>query len=417
MRILIIGKLFPPSTRARALQLAKVALALDKMGCDIIVVAGLAANDEKPQWPFPVHYVIWEEAIANSGRRSPLKRFIISLHNSFRRRGWWRRASADALKIIREFNPDIILSSSSPYDSHCVALILRRKTGIPWIAYFSDPWPPLIMPVPYKELPNRRGRLKTIWEMRLVRKTLRECAALVMGNSYALELMEKETGIAVVDKGFAIPHIGSESPGSDLSDSSIEMDKKLAHIGKLGEYRYSPELLKAIKRVAAELPNRFEGLVLVGEVCEALHKLIQQEDMEDIVECVGYVPAAQAQEIASRSSALLVIEADMEVSPFLPSKFADYAMMGQPIIAITPAKGAIRDYLKKYGGGRWVTHNVDKIAEAIREVFKDETAGYSGANSVTESPLSSLFQSANVARLYLDMFEKVLRRTQMKEQT
>ena len=65
MRVLIIGKMFPPSTRARAQQLARVALALDEAGCDIRVVAGLNANDEKPRWPFPVHYVTLGKAIAN----------------------------------------------------------------------------------------------------------------------------------------------------------------------------------------------------------------------------------------------------------------------------------------------------------------------------------------------------------------
>lgn len=404
MRILIIGKMFPPATGARALQLAKVALALNEMGCDIRVFAGIAANDEKPRWPFPVNYVILEDAIANPVCRSPLRRFIISLNNSFRRRGWWCRATSAALKIIPEFNPDIILSSSSPYDSHRVALTLHRKTGIPWIAYFSDPWPPLIMPVPYKELPNSRGRLKTFWEMRLVRKTMRKCAALVMGNSYALELMEKETGVAVVKKGFAIPHIGTER-----FDSCVATNKKLAHIGKLCECRYSPELLTAVKRVATEMPDRFKGLVLVGDVCEAFRKLIQQEDMEDLVECVGYLPAARAQEIASCSHALLVVEADMKVSPFLPSKFADYTMMARPIIAITPPVGTIRDYLEEYDGGWAVTHNAEQIADVIRKAFNEKTVRQSRSRFIAGSPLSSIFRDKNVARLYIDMFENVLR--------
>jgi len=336
--------------------------------------------------------------------RSILKRFVISLHNFFRRRGWWRRAVTDALEIVQEFNPDIILSSSSPYDSHCVALALQRKTGIPWIAYFSDPWPPLIMPVPYRESPKHRGRLKTFWEMHLVRNTLRECAALVMGNSYALELMEKETGIAVIKKGFAIPHIGSEQ-----LDKSLTTNKKLAHIGKLCDCRYSPELLAAVKRVAAEMPDRFEGLILVGRVCEAFQNLIRREEMEEIVELAGYLPDVRAKEIASRSHALLVVEANMKASPFLPSKFADYAMMGQPIIAITPPTGAIRDYLKKHGGGWAVTHNTDQIADAIRQAFKNENVGGSKTSIIEESTLSSLFGKKDVAQLYIDMFENVLK--------
>ncbi len=411
MRILIIGKMFPLSKMARALQLAKVARALANAGCEIMVIAGLDADAEMPQWPFPVHYIKSEVATPNPARGPALKRFIISLHNFFKRRGWWRRSSADGTKIVREFNPDIILSFSSPYDSHCVALELQRKTGIPWIAYFSDPWPPLIMPVPYRELPRGRGRLKTLWEIRFVRKTLRKCDALVMGNFYALEMMEKEIGIAVIGKGFAIPHIGSEKSGWGEA-----IDKKLAHIGELCDRRNSPELLAAVKRVAAEMPDRFQGLVLVGEVCETFRDLIRREEMEDMVECVGHVPEARAQEIASRSGALLVIEANMGVSPFLPSKFADYAMTGRPIVAITPAAGAIRDYLKKHGGGWAATHNVDQIADAIRQAFQAKNDGQPESSLIAQSTLSSPFRSESVARLYMNMFESVLRRMQAKEQ-
>ena len=410
MRILIISKMFPPLKNAQTLLMAKVANALVDAACEVRLLAGLDADGEKPQWPFPVNYVKSEVATQNLARSGTLRRLVISLHNSFKSRDWWRRAGVEALKIIREFNPDILISSSSPYDSHCVALELRRKTDIPWIAYFSDPWPPLIMPGHYRKSPSERGRLKTFWEMRLVRKTLQKCDALAMGNSYALKLMEKETGITVIEKGFVIPHIGSEQ-----FDSSVATNKKLAHIGKLCECRYSSDLLVAVKRVAAEMPDRFEGLVLVGEVCEAFRDLIRQERMEDTVECVGHVSATRAQEIACRSRALLVVEANMKVSPFLPSKFADYAMTGRPIIAITPPVGAIRDYLEKYGGGWAVTRNADEIAETIREAFKDENAGQPRSSPVVESALSSPFRSENVAQIYMNMFESVLQRIQARE--
>ena len=36
-----------------------------------------------------------------------------------------------------------------------------------------------------------------------------------------------------------------------------------------------------------------------------------------------------------RSDALLLVEAEMDSYPFLPSKLADYAASGLPVIAIT----------------------------------------------------------------------------------
>jgi len=410
MRILIVGKLFPPSTSARALQLANVANALVDAGCEVRVIAELDRQAKKPQLRFPVHYVKSEAAAPRTSPAGLLGRFVGSLDNSLRRRDWWRRAGIEALKVIREFKPDVLLSSSSPYDSHCVVLEIRRRTEIPWIAYFSDPWPPAIMPEPYRESPSRRGRLKTLWEMRLVRKTLQECDALAMGNPYALELMERETGIAVIQKRFAIGHIGSER-----FNGGGTTNKKLAHIGQLCERRHSPELLTAVKRVATEIPDRFEGLLLVGDVCREFQDLIRQEEMQDMVESAGHLPAARAQELACGAGALLVLEAEMELSPFLPSKFADYAMTGRPVIAITPAVGAIRDYLKMHRGGWAVGRDADQISQAIREAFKGRNAERTEPSPVAQPPISRPFRSENVAKQYLDMCESVLRGRKAKQ--
>lgn len=397
MRVLIIGKLFPPSKKARARQLGRVTEALAEAGCEVVVIAGFEGG-EKPRRPFPVKYI--ESKPAPTGRTG---RFASSLRNSFQRRDWWRRAGVVADNVIREFQPDIILSSSSPYDSHYVALKIRQRNKIPWIAYFSDPWPPLIMPVPYRESPGARGILKTFWEIFLTRKILRECDALVMTNQSALRLMEEEVGIAIGYKGFTIPHIGS---GSDKISSPG--NNQLVHIGELCRRRSLPELLEAVKRVAVEMPERFRGLLLVGDVCREFRDLIRRKEMEEIVEFTGQISSSRAREIAAESRALLVIEAKMEVSPFLPSKFADYARTGRPIIAITPPAGAIRDYLDKYGGGRAVRTDADEISGAIREAFQTDDAGFTGIGSGGESPLSSPFKSENVAGLYLDMFEEVM---------
>jgi hypothetical protein len=95
--------------------------------------------------------------------------------------------------------------------------------------------------------------------------------------------------------------------------------------------------------------------------------------------------------IANRAVALLVLEADMPESPFLPSKFADYARVGRPIIAVTPNRSPIRQYLNQYGGGCAVTHDRQEISRAIGMVLKNE------ANHIIKnSTLSNQFSSKSV---------------------
>ena len=120
------------------------------------------------------------------------------------------------------------------------------------------------------------------------------------------------------------------------------------------------------------------------------------------------MPPERAAEIMLAAQALLVVEADMRISPFLPSKFADYAYAKRPILAITPPVSAIRDYLAKYGGGKAVSHNTSEIAAAIRDVFSEERCFGNDSTSLQEEQLSSAFSSDVVGAAYAKMFRSVV---------
>jgi glycosyltransferase involved in cell wall biosynthesis len=53
---------------------------------------------------------------------------------------WGPFALVAALREIRRERPDVLLSTSAPYTSHLVAMVLRRLTGVPWVADFRDEW-------------------------------------------------------------------------------------------------------------------------------------------------------------------------------------------------------------------------------------------------------------------------------------
>ena len=43
-------------------------------------------------------------------------------------------------KVIHEFSPDIVLTTSPPHSIHLVGLALKKNYGRKWIADFRDPW-------------------------------------------------------------------------------------------------------------------------------------------------------------------------------------------------------------------------------------------------------------------------------------
>lgn len=53
---------------------------------------------------------------------------------------WALRIVPPCLRLIRQHEVQVILTTSFPYTDHLAGLLLHRLTGLPWVADFRDPW-------------------------------------------------------------------------------------------------------------------------------------------------------------------------------------------------------------------------------------------------------------------------------------
>ena len=225
-----------------------------------------------------------------------------------------------------------------------------------------------------------------------------------MPNNIALQLMEDKTGVKISKKSKAIPHIGS----SGTSTSSIDLQGWLVHLGRLTRERVSEELLDAVKKAHEEFSDKFNGLMLVGDVCHEFREMVKLKEMTSLIRYRAPVNHQEAIAITLSAPCLLVIEANMNFSPFLPSKFADYAFAGQPMIALSPPVSPIREYLRNLGGGLVVSHNKKDIFEAINMIFSENNID---ENLFCNKKLKDHFSSKTVAKEYIEMFDQTLATT------
>ena len=411
MRLLIISKRFYhdiqyPDRCAQALQSIKVASALAQQGVDVRVLAGFDTDSpvvsSRESSIVPVHYVPYSTARGQHGLGLFLRRiWSAGAYFFLTSTGWARAVVTTALEVIAQHQPDAILTITGPTDAHFAGLILRKTCRIPWVASFSDPWPPRICPVPY----NKKYTILQEWkDYRTLRCFLYSCDAIHMPSKYALELAARHTSDRILEKAAAIPHIGSP-----VSVSPIALDGYLLHIGELGWRRAIPSLPAAVKYASQELSGRFRGLICVGQVSPEFTQLVSQAGAERYVMVRPSVKPETAGALAAGASALLVIEAAMEYSPYLPSKFADYAATKRPIIAITPRRSAIRDYLAQYGGGIAASYEHDEIVCAIKSTFSGGMA--LSQHAEWESSLSNVFSAERVSSAYLGLIMKAIRRS------
>lgn len=404
MRLLLISKYYTPYKSARALQIRKVFESVVNSGIDTIVIAGVPTLDiETTSNDDRVFYLpYWNSSNGTSSVSRAYTKIRKELQTCWSISGWVPNAVSKGLKLIDEHKINCIMSSSTPFESHLVGLKIKKKTGLPWVASFSDPWPSFINPFPY----YRHGLIayRNV-QMRLLKKVLKESSVVHMPSSYAIQLIEKSTKNHISHKAVVIPHIGTGYHG--LVDNS-EQNGLLVHVGHLSRERVSESLLLGIKMAHQEIPDRFRGLLCVGTVCPEFRIAVKKLQLNHLFKFTGYLPVEDAIKLSCDAKALLVIEADMSISPYLPSKFADYTQLGKPILAITPSKSAISDYLRLYGGGIAVQNDKTEISNALITIFSSEIEDKQ-LTLGSLSPLGQIFSKVKVGNQYVDAFEKVQR--------
>lgn len=395
MRILLISQSYPPMKSARALQIGKVVNALQLADCEITVIAG-NINNHLDNCPNNIYYI---RCLKRKACKSVIGRLYSRINmecygaNPFS--NWVRKGSLLGMELVESFRPDVIFSSSTPCASHLVALNLKKNFDIPWVASFSDPWPPKIMPKPYT---HHAFPLLSAWQMLLLKKVLRKANAIHMPNAHAVRWMAEKTRIDLQKKAFIIPHIGSEVS----ADVPVDHTGWLVHVGDLSRERISKDLLVAIREVAEAYSDCFKGLLCVGPVAPGFTHLVKKLNMEQYIRCLGTLAPEKAMAIAKGAQAVLLIEANMKRSVFLPSKFADYVMCNCKIMAVTPKTGPVSDYVTKFGGAVLARHDRSDIAKKIRYIFVDGNSIQTGGTRI-----KNLFSEQAIARAYLKMFEEV----------
>ena len=246
---------------------------------------------------------------------------------------WAKIAGNLANDLNRKKNYSAIITIGLPIESHMAGLRLKEKSK--WIAHFSDPWPESIMPKPYSDysIPviNRLQKnvvQKTIDQAKLVSFTCTQSRSLFSAH-YKIN----------VNKTYITPH-AAPPPITPLKRS--DGDFIITHAGSLSRERFFPELFYAIKN----LPKESKVIVqFIGYVHPVAQQLVEILEIQHRVVFIGQLSKVDTIHRLRESDALLLIEAKMEIYPFLPSKLADYSVFGLPVYAITGAESATAQIL------------------------------------------------------------------------
>ncbi len=162
-------------------------------------------------------------------------------------RCWWIKPSVKFLVEYLRNNPvEAIISTGPPHSMHLIAMRVHRKTGIPWVADFRDPWTDIDF---YGEL-----RL-TGWadrkHKRLEKEVLTQATEVVSIGWQMADGLERiaQRPIKVIPNGY------DTDSNSSRSYTGVSEKFTITHIGIITPSRNNENLWESISELTKEKPS------------------------------------------------------------------------------------------------------------------------------------------------------------------
>lgn len=347
-KVLLFAPLCHPPAGSEAIATAKLVVAMLDAGWGVTVVAQSDFGQFYPsrggtRLDAVRDVVVSLSGLTGSGGRVGTGAGEAAAKRNLRTAGWVARAVAHGRRALARGGYTHLLSRAAPQYGHLPAWVLRRSAGLPWIANWSDPMPPQRAPAPYGGGPSARPP-------RLAGALCDAITRSADWHTFPCErLLRYFTGLYpwIACKASVVPHLALPglAPAAEAAPGFT-----LCHCGSV--FMRDPGVFMEGVRLFLDRRGG-DGLRLVfvtGQERE-VREAAARHGVGGIVDVVVGAGYERSLEAAAAATALVVLESPMEEGIFFPSKLADYAQTGRPILAVSPAAGTLSDILRVHGGG------------------------------------------------------------------
>ncbi len=277
--------------------------------------------------------------------------------------GWVPFATRRGLKLLRTHVPDAhapgarafdaVLTTGPPHSSHLIGLLLSRctggrRTGVPWVADFRDPW----TAIDYAhQLPSTALARKL--DATLERHVLRRADAVTTVTRTWRAALARHAGprCRLIRNGFDPADFAAEAP--PLAEGFT-----IAHVGNMNAARTPVALWQALRGLGAHRWASGVHVRLVGAVDPAARAAARRAGVGGLVQVGGYRPHDEAVRIMQSSTLLLlVVDHVPGQAGRVPGKLYEYAASGRPVLGLGPPEGEAAALLRETGAGRMFAHD------------------------------------------------------------
>ena len=405
-QLLAVSWALPPILQPRALQVALTLKHLNGLGwratavcADPTSVARWVPLDPGLQTAYDGAYDVrrvtsWE---ASAAARVLFRLFPPLARRPDVSRPWLEGAVRAGNALLAGGGFSAMASFAQPWTCHLAGLRLKRSSGIPWVAHFSDPW----ADSPYLTGGARERR----WHRRAEEEVIRAADRVVFVTPQTEEATMRRYPTSWRAKARVVPH-GYDRNSSPSPSSTARRGGRLRVVYS-GSF-YGPRTPLAFLQALAQPEVRGQAeAVFVGAVPARSREDVRRLGIEDAVVFAGPQPFMETMKLLGEADVLLVIDAPGTGGGlFLPSKLVDYLMFDKPILGMTPADGASADLLRRLGCPVTPPDDPAAAARALAELIRlhrDGTLGVSQAFRTAAAAYDARVTAQAFARILEDL--------------
>ena len=374
-RLLMIAYYFPPLGGAGVQRTVKFAKYLPGFGWNPVIFtvrSGQSASaDSELSEEVPIEIPVYRSSALVLPIRLPfrvrnwLSRWILIVDEQL---GWYPFAVSAASKILQKEPISALYSTSSPYTCHLIGLALKRRTHLPWIADFRDPW-----------VGGLTDRFPTCFH----RSLANSLEAQVFQNADRILLTSEATAHFYRYKYPALQpeKLVTITNGFDLEDFSHVSTNRvdtgqftIVYSGSL--YIHSRSAVSFVQALALLIKNesieRYRlAVYFVGNTDKGTRRCAREELMEDVIHFLGYLPHRESIGYLQKADLLLLIPSVGPGSEFsIPAKVFEYLAAGKPILTLAQNE-EISGLIHKTNAGVLVSYSdVEAIAGQILAAYQ-----------------------------------------------
>jgi len=284
-------------------------------------------------------------------------------------RGWGFRATRRARTLIRQYVPDVVITSGPPHSAHLVGLWASWGIPLQRVVDLRDPWSGQSRP--WRDDPVSGARFAKRLIPWLERLTFAG-ADLILANTEELAEQVRarypKSAVQWLRNGVDFERIAAGAPVERFPGLSI------TYAGTLYGGRDLEPALEAFRRFLERHPDAARAgskLRVVGErddppVADRFTRLVHERGMEPVVEFHPVVTAERALELSRRSAILIVLAQNQELQ--VPGKLYELSGLGTPFFVLTERGSATDREARRLGALVIEPGDIDGIVSLLEDV-------------------------------------------------